>query len=79
MVDKLLNELDNVILNKEKNYTLSFIPGIGPKIEHKLIKIGINSVEKLMDADCEHLASRLLGVGSKSVKKWQDYLTNIEK
>ena len=64
---------------KETNYKLSVIPGIGPKIEQKLIEIGINSAEKLMDADSGQLASKLLGVGSKSIKKWKEYLTNRDK
>lgn len=79
LVDKLSNELNNAILNKKTNHALSFIPGIGPKIEQKLIEIGINSVEKLMEADNKQLASRLLGVGSKSIKKWKNFLENRDK
>jgi len=77
--EKLSNDLENVILNKESEYNLSDIPGIGPKIEQKLTEIGINTAYDLMDAETEQLVSVLPGIGIKSVKKWKRFLMNRDK
>ena len=79
VVEKLSTDLEDVILNKESEYNLSDIPGIGPRIEQKLTEMGIDTAYDLMDADAEQLASILPGIGSKSVKKWKKYLMNRDK
>ena len=79
VVEKLSTDLENVILNKESEYNLSDIPGIGPRIEQKLTEIGIDTAYDLMDADVEQLANILPGIGIKSIKKWKRFLLNRDK
>ena len=79
VVDKLSSDLEKFILDKESGYNLLDIPGIGPKIEQRLMDIGITTANELVNTDIEHLVNALPGIGIKSLKKWKRFLINRDK
>lgn len=72
LLDKFTNAFENsIISNKESKSSLTDIQGIGPKIEAKLKKNNIHTIEDLLNCDSKATASRIKGIGEVSLNKWK--------
>ena len=71
LVYKFTNAFENSITNKEPQYLLTDIKGIGQKIEAKLKKTNIHTIQDLLDCDSKATASKIKGIGEVSINKWK--------
>ena len=79
LVEKYTNQLESMIVNKETEFELIDIPGVGPVLAEKLYNAGIGSIIDLMNCDIEKVSKDIPGIGIKRLKKWQEYLNNRMK
>jgi len=79
LVEKYTNQLESMIVNKETEFELTDIPGVGPVIAEKLYNAGIGSIIDLMNCNIEKVSKDITGIGIKRLKKWQEYLNNRMK
>lgn len=77
LLDKFTNAFENSITNKEPQYLLTDIKGIGQKIEAKLKKTNIHTIQDLLDCDSKATASKIKGVGEVSINKWKNSARQI--
>ncbi len=77
LLDKFTKAFENSITNKEPQYLLTDIKGIGQKIEAKLKKTNIHTIQDLLDCDSKATASKIKGVGEVSINKWKNSARQI--
>ena len=76
LLDKFTNAFENSIIDKEltkkeSKSSLTDVKGIGPKIDAKLKKAGIDTIQDLLNCDSKTIASRIKGIGVVSLNKWK--------
>ena len=58
------------VVNSGK-YSLVDVKGIGDGTAKNLAKIGVTSVDALLNSDPEQVASKISGISSKMINEWQ--------
>jgi len=54
-----------------RKYSLVDVKGIGDGTAKNLAKIGVTSVDALLNSDPEQVASKISGISSKMINEWQ--------
>ncbi|MFW9963455.1 MAG: helix-hairpin-helix domain-containing protein [Candidatus Sifarchaeia archaeon] len=78
-IEKVSEKKEVPIELPESDFTLTQLPGVGPKLEEKLIKAKYETVEKLSRARPSSIAKKVEGLSQSGAKKLTDSAKDLVK